>query len=311
MEDKKIICDNETIAKIAWYYYIDNLTQQQISDRLGIPRLRVIRLLERARETGIVQFKIRDENEHVSMENRITRFFGLKDTHIVTAGSSENGSEVIAQAAARYISSRLPEDGFINMGYGDTSSRILNYLADNTGQRISVVSLTGGVNHYLPNTKSNIFTAKLYLTPAPFVMSSPEMVKAIYNEPDVREIASMVPLSAMSVVGIGGTDENATVIRRGIFSQQDLLRLSMQGAVGDVLCHFYDINGKPILSEIEDRLISTPLETLAKQENVIGVAAGANKVNAIIGALNGKFLNILITDDETAASIIEKCGIAA
>ena len=194
----------------------------------------------------------------------------------------------------------------INMGYGDTSSRILNHLANNPGKRINVVSLTGGVNYYLPNTQSNIFTAKLYLTPTPFVMSTREMVQAVNDEPAVREIAEMLPLSSMTVVGIGGMDENATVIRNGIFTTKELLYMTMQGAVGDVLCHFFDINGKQMESSIEDRLITTSLQTLANQDNVIGVAAGENKVNAIIGALNGKFLDILITDSETAEFILEK-----
>ena len=300
--------EEDLMSKIAWYYYIDGLTQQQIADLIGIPRLRVIRLLDKARQTGIIQFKIRKDNSNTDLEHELAIRFGLKDVFVVPSGSDKIGdrNEAIAQAAAMYISDRLPDNAFINMGYGDTSSKILNHLANKQGQRINVVSLTGGVNYYLPNTQSNIFSAKLYLTPAPFIMSTKEMVQAINNEPAVREIAEMVPLSTMSVVGIGAMNETATVIRNGIFTKKELLYLTMQGAVGDVLCHYFDINGKQIASEVEDRLITTSLETLAKQDNVIGVAAGPQKVNAIIGALNGKFLDILITESEIAETILEK-----
>ncbi len=299
--------EEDLMSKVAWYYYIDNLTQQQISEQLQIPRLRVIRLLEKARQLGIIQFKLREDNINTATEIELAKRFGLKDVFIVPAATKmSNLNETIAQAAAMYISNRLPDNAFINMGYGDTSSRILNHLANSPEKRINVVSLTGGVNYYLPNTQSNIFTAKLYLTPAPFLMSTKEMVEAVCNEPAVKEIAEMVPLSTMTVVGIGGMDENATIIRNGIFSKQDLLYLTMQGAVGDVLCHFLDINGNQIESNIEDRLISTSLQTLAEQDNVIGVAAGQQKVDAIIGALNGHFLDILITESETAEAIIEK-----
>ena len=71
-------------------------------------------------------------------------------------------------------------------------------------------------------------------------------------------------------------------------------------------CHFFDINGQLVESPLDDRLITTPLETLAEQKNVIGVAGGANKVSAIIGALNGKFLDILVTDQDTAELIIKR-----
>lgn len=306
--DKKFSSyEEELMAKIAWYYYIDNLTQQHIADKIGIPRLRVLKLLEKARQYGIVQFKINENNTHTSMENAIAGHFGLKDVFIVpSAAGSENINETLAQAAAIYISNRLPDNAYINIGYGDTTCRILNHLANNSDKRISVVSLTGGVNYYLPNTFSSVFNARLYLTPAPFLMSNKEMVSAISNEPAVREIAEMVPLSMMTIVGIGGVPDNATIVRIGMMSPKDLRYLAMQGAVGDVLCHFLDINGKPVESPIDDRIISTPLETLKMQNNVIGVAGGENKVNAIIAALNGNFLDILITDQDTAEMIIKR-----
>ena len=101
-------------------------------------------------------------------------------------------------------------------------------------------------------------------------------------------------------------DENATIVRNGTFTPKDLLYLSMQGAVGDVLCHFLDVSGKQVESPVDDRLITTSLETLAKQNNVVGAAAGEQKVNAIIGALNANILDILITDLDTAELIIKK-----
>ncbi len=306
-ESRRTGYEEDLMSKVAWHYYIDNLTQQQIADRIGIPRLRVIKLLEKARRNGIVSFRINENNSHVAMENEIAERFGLKDVFIgPTASALENRNEALAQAAAIYISNRLPDNAFINIGYGDTTSRILNHLANNSSQRISVVSLTGGVNYYLPNAISSTFNAKLYLTPAPFLMSTKEMVESINNEPAVREIAEMVPLSAMTIVGVGGMDENATIVRNGTFSPKDLRYLSMQGAVGDVLCHFLDVTGKQVESPVDDRLITTSLETLAKQNNVVGVAGGENKVNAIIGALNANIFDILITDLDTAELIIKR-----
>lgn len=299
--------EEDLVTKVAWSYYVNNLTQQQIADQLGIPRLRIIRLLEKARQTGIVQFKVREENSYLSLAHEISTAYDIRDVFIVpSAGNAIERNESIAQAAALYINNRIGDNAFINMGYGDTASRILNHLANTLEKKVSVVSLTGGVNYYLPNTRSSIFSAKLYLMPAPFMMSTAEMATAVMNEPAVREIVEMIPLASMSVVGIGGLDDNATLLRNGLFTKKDLLVLSMQGAVGDVLCNFYDINGQPIDSQYNGRLVTTSIEKLAERNNVIGVGAGPHKVNAIIGALNGKFLDVLITDNETAELILEK-----
>lgn len=82
----------------------------------------------------------------------------------------------------------------------------LNHLANICEFPVNVVSLTGGVNYYLPNTRSSIFNAKLYLTPAPLLMASEDIVKAMEQEPSVRQIRHMATLAQMSIVGIGGVD---------------------------------------------------------------------------------------------------------
>lgn len=292
--------------KTAWYYYIDNMTQQRISEVLGISRMRVVKLLSKARNNGIIQFKVREDSAtRMQMENKLAEIYELKDTFIVPSSPSEVSiNENIARAAAMYINNRLDENTFINMGYGDTPSRILNNLATMVEHPISVVSMTGGVSYYLPNNMSTIFNAKLYLIPSPLLVSSKEVVDAIKNETSVNEISRMVQLSSLSVIGIGSIGDNATVIKSGILSKNDFLYLKMKGAVGDILCHFIDKDGNLVESNIEDRLVSTPLHTLRNLKNVIGVAAGNDKVEAIKAVLKGGYIDILITDESTALQLL-------
>lgn len=295
------------MVKTAWYYYLDNMTQQHISELLGISRMRVIKLLEKARETGIIQFRLREASvTRMKLEKSLAETYQLKDTFIVpTPPSGVETNENIARAAAMYISDRLESNTFINMGYGDTPSRILNNLATMAVHPLSVVSLTGGVSYYLPNNMSTIFNAKLYLIPAPLLVSSKEVVEAIRNEASVNEISRMVQLSSLTVVGIGSIGENATIVKSGILSKNDFLYLQMKGAVGDVLCHFVDKDGKLVDTSIEDRLIGTPLSTLQELNNVIGVAAGDDKVDAIRAVLKGGYIDILITDESTALQLLD------
>lgn len=298
--------EDSLIVKTAWYYYIENMTQQKISDKLGISRMKVIKLLDKAKQTGVIQFKISQErSQQLMIEQKLTTRWNLKDTFVVPTPPREaNLNETIAQAAAMYMGDRLTENMFINMGYGDTPSRVLNHLATIAETPISVVSLTGGVSYYLPNIRSNIFNAKLYLYPSPLIVSSKEMCKAMRDEPPIQEIARMVRLATMTVVGIGAMNEEATIINNGILNPNDFLYLSMQGAVGDILTHFIDKDGNPIHSDIEERLFSTPLGTLKNLNNVIGISGGPRKVEAIRAALKGEYLDVLITDEDTAAQLI-------
>lgn len=301
--------DEQTYAlatKAAWYYYMEDNTQAQIAEVMGISRAKVIRLLEEARAQGIVQFSFRkNDSQRVSAEQLLIDRFGLKDAFVVpTPLDSSAINQSIAQGAAHYVSDHLREDGYLNIGYGDTVSRMLGFLAKNREESLNVVSLTGGVSYYLPSVGTTAYSMHLFLTPSPLVVSSRQVRDALLDEKSLQDVSTMTEHADMSVVGIGAAVEGATVLRNGILNEGELAVLKMQGAVGDVLNHFMDKDGTLIKTEIEDRVISTDLDKLRQLKNVVGVAGGKDKVTAIKAVLNGGYLNVLITDSDTAAELL-------
>ena len=301
--------DEQTYAlatKAAWYYYMEDNTQAQIAEVMGVSRAKVIRLLEEARAQGIVQFSFRKNDSHrVSAEQLLIDRFGLKDAFVVpTPLDSSAINQSIAQGAAHYVSDHLREDGYLNIGYGDTVSRMLGFLAKNREESLNVVSLTGGVSYYLPSVGTTAYSMHLFLTPSPLVVSSRQVRDALLDEKSLQDVSTMTEYADMSVVGIGAAVEGATVLRNGILNEGELTVLKMQGAVGDVLNHFMDKDGTLIKTEIEDRVISTDLDKLRQLKNVVGVAGGKDKVTAIKAVLNGGYLNVLITDSDTAAELL-------
>ena len=301
--------DEQTYAlatKAAWYYYMEDNTQAQIAEVMGVSRAKVIRLLEEARTQGIVQFSFRkNDSQRVSAEQLLIDRFGLKDAFVVpTPLDSSAINQSIAQGAAHYVSDHLREDGYLNIGYGDTVSRMLGFLAKNREESLNVVSLTGGVSYYLPSVGTTAYSMHLFLTPSPLVVSSRQVRDALLDEKSLQDVSTMTEHADMSVVGIGAAVEGATVLRNGILNEGELAVLKMQGAVGDVLNHFMDKDGTLIKTEIEDRVISTDLDKLRQLKNVVGVAGGKDKVTAIKAVLNGGYLNVLITDSDTAAELL-------
>ena len=301
--------DEQTYAlatKAAWYYYMEDNTQAQIAEVMGVSRAKVIRLLEEARAQGIVQFSFRkNDSQRVSAEQLLIDRFGLKDAFVVpTPLDSSAINQSIAQGAAHYVSDHLREDGYLNIGYGDTVSRMLGFLAKNREESLNVVSLTGGVSYYLPSVGTTAYSMHLFLTPSPLVVSSRQVRDALLDEKSLQDVSTMTEYADMSVVGIGAAVEGATVLRNGILNEGELTVLKMQGAVGDVLNHFMDKDGNLIQTEIEDRVISTDLDKLRQLKNVVGVTGGKDKVTAIKAVLNGGYLNVLITDSDTAAELL-------
>lgn len=297
--------DEILMAKAAWYYYHEEKTQQQISDLLGLSRMKVIKLLEQAKQTGIIQFRFRhDSMNRLELEQRLMTAYALKDCFIVPPPPAPDAvNENVAKAASMYIASRVEGEAFINIGYGDTASRVLNYLAIATDRTLSCVSLTGGVSPYLPNARSTIFNSRLYLIPTPLLVSSPEVATAMRAEKAIQDIQALIPLSSLSVIGIGAMNDDATVLTSGVLTSHDFLVLKRNGAVGDILSHFINERGEPVSTDLEARTISTGLDTIKELKNVIGVAAGVNKAQAIRAVLRGGYLDVLITDEDTALEL--------
>lgn len=300
--------DEIIMTKVAWYYYIEGLTQQAIAEKLGIPRIKVVKILEQARSYGIVQFNFwPNHTKRMQLEQEMIDKYNLEDILIIPTPSSQTQiNESIARAASMYIFNRLPNDGYINIGYGDTPGKVLNNLASMSEKALTCISLTGGVNYYLPDIRSTIFNAKLHLIPAPLVISTEEIARSIKQENSIQTINRMIKFSELSVVGIGAMNQDATILKSNILSKDDFTMLERQGAVGDLLCHFINADGQTVDTTIDKRLISTPLSELKGLSNVIGVAGGLEKVKAIKAVLSGHYIDILITDESTAQELVKE-----
>lgn len=303
--DNSVRFEQNLVYKAAWYYYMEGLTQQAIAERLNLSRIRVLRLLERARQEGVVQIQLNASSaEFFPLEQALVDKYQLKDCYIIpTSATKEARIESIAKAAAVYVRNHIADNCYLNFGYGETVIKTLNHLSRSISTAISLVSLTGGITNYLPDGKSNMFSAKLHLFPAPLIMSSKELAQSIMNEPSLTEVARMTRLAPMTIIGVGGMNEDATILKSSHLTRNDYLLLKMQGAVGDLITHFINADGELVNPDFDSRIISTPLQTLKELDNVIGVAAGDEKVEAIAAALRGNYLNILITDDATAQKL--------
>ncbi|MBN2878453.1 MAG: sugar-binding transcriptional regulator [Clostridia bacterium] len=305
--------ESNLIMKIAWFYYIDNLTQQQIAEKLDISRMKVIKYLNQAKTEGVVQFKINKNAENrVQAEVKLIEKYGLDDVFVVPNSGSEDLNDTIAQAAAQYIEEKSKPGDYINIGYGDTVSKTVSHLIYAVEKPLSLVSLSGGVSFYTSSIINGAHkktasspTPNIYVVPAPLVASSKEVAQTILKESSIKEILDMTQLASMSVVGIGAVTNTATIFKYNIVSNNDLVLLQMQGAVGDILSHFYDKDGNIIENELNARLISSDLSLLKNGKKVIGVAGGKDKVTAIHSALSGKLVNVFITDEDTAARLLE------
>lgn len=309
--------DTRVMSRVARLYYVDGLGQQEIARRLGTSRATVSRILQGARDRGIVQIHIVSPPEYdVDLAAELERRFGLQDVVVVRADHSGEGQlkESLAQAAADLVRRVVRPGDLMGVSWGTTLGHVARFLRPSRPTNVTVVPLVGGVGQVDLELHSNSIAdgiaralgGRSQLLHAPVILSSPATRDLIMQEPEVSNVLRLARSVSIALVGVGAPIESSTMIRTGYFSPQDLAELRRRGVVGDICSRFYDICGNPCETPFEERVCGISLQELAGIDYVIGVAGGTEKARAILGALRGGFLDVLVTDEETAMSLLRE-----
>ncbi|MDT8855096.1 sugar-binding transcriptional regulator [Paracoccaceae bacterium Fryx2] len=305
--DPVIISEEDALlARVAWYYYHDGLTQQVIGEMLGLPRIKVSRLLEAGRRSGMLEVRINSALQGcLEIERRIRARFGLEDVRVIPDLPGEPLSERLGQAAAQFLMHALPEDSLLAVGWGEMVGAAIHRLGHLVNdRRIDLVGMTGGVQAYVDGLRVVGPDRKIFLVPAPLVVEDAQIARAMLRDASVRNTLQMALKADCALVGIGAVDANASVIRRGYLHPTEVEAMRRGGAVGDVLCRFINAEGQELDLPLHERVIGLPLESYRKAPRVVAAAGGPDKVAAIRAALSGGFINVFITNEQTALALM-------
>jgi DNA-binding transcriptional regulator LsrR (DeoR family) len=143
--------------------------------------------------------------------------------------------------------------------------------------------------------------------PAPGILGSQQAREILLNDASVGEVIKLFDSVSLALVGIGTVEPSPLLASSGnIFSYEELTLLREHGAVGDVLVRFFDSQGRPVHTALNNRVIGMSLEQLKRVKRSVGLAGGKRKHKAIRGALLGGLVNVLITDRFTAELLVQK-----
>ena len=305
--------DSELKARAAWHYYIEGLTQERISELLGIGRIKVQRVLSAAREEGIVQFRIRDSvTECVVLEQKLRERFGLREAVVTPSpAESRNGPMMIGHAAAAYLADHINPDDVVAVGWGRTLKFAIDQLPRRSLARTTVVSLLGGLTHAQPMNPTECawelaekIGAECYLLPVPAYADRPDQRDMFMRQRSVQDLIFRARRANIAVISVGSLAPDSPIANYGFIKPSELEELQAGGAVGDILCHFVDAEGRPVDHEVNRRVCAYPLQDLSEIPNIILVSGGQEKVAVMRAALANTKVSVLITDEDAAKGLL-------
>jgi DNA-binding transcriptional regulator LsrR (DeoR family) len=306
------------MTKVARMYHEQGLRQTEIMERLNMSQSTISRLLKRAEKAGIVRITVSvPSGAYPEFEEALQEKYRLKEAIVVD--SVEDDDRLVRDlgpASAYYVETTLKPNDVVGLSsWSAALLAMVDAMQPNTRTAgVRVVQILGGVGNpsaevhatHLTQRFANLVGGSATLLPAPGVVGSAEARRVLMKDRFVQEAVRLIDTVTLALVGIGSIEPSRLLAASGnVFSSSELDSLRAQGAVGDICLRFFDRQGEPVTTPLNDRVIGMDLGQLRRASRVVGVAGGKRKAAAIRGALVGGLVNVLITDRNTAALLLE------
>ena len=307
----------QTLIEVSRLYYEQELTQTEIGRRLSLSRSTISRLLQQARDAGIVTITVNYEvwRDH-ALEESMRSAFALREARVLRSpgrsfDSIRNG---LGKLGASLLEESLGDNSTLGVSYGRSLANTVEQVRPRQSEGLTVVPIIGALGSDNPLIEGIDLTRQLatklgaryrYLH-APLLVEDRRTRDLFLQEPTVNDVIQIAANAHVVLIGIGSLQaQSSGIIWTGYITRKERDWLDNIGVVGHMCAQFFDVNGGVLDIGINHRSISIGLEALRGIDNVIAVAGTTDKASAILGALNGGYIDSLVTDDRAARQVLE------
>jgi deoxyribonucleoside regulator len=307
----------DLLAQVASWYYDDNLSQDEIAGRIDRSRSMVSRMLQEARDAGLVEIQVHYPlRTDPLLAEELARTFGLQEALVLARSPSDYNAMLrrLGNLGARQLQGVLRDGIQIGMGWGTAVYEVVRAMPRVALQDARVVQIIGSVGFGDPMVDgmelarwlADKLDANYRSMYAPLIVENAEVAQGLLRDRSVAEVLALAAQVDVVVMGVGVLHPPTLtgLWRAGYLSEEDLAGLRRDGGVCEVLSHPLTLEGQGVDNPISRRLIGVDLETLRGVSTVMAVAGGLVKGPAILGALRSGYVNILVTDAEAAKAAL-------
>ena len=305
----------DELTRLATLYYVDGLTQEDLSKQFSLSRAKIGRLLKRAQEEGIVEIRVRHHPRDTrDLERELIHRFGIEKAIVsVNHKDQDKQRELLAGLVASHLDRILTNDMIVAVGIGRNINAISEHALSSMQRSPTFVCAIGGFYRggeamnadHISRRLAARFGGGSETLYAPALVGDPDVREALLHNDAVKPTLDKARRAHIALVGVGDINEDSIMVRNGWFSPDEISELRKCGAVGDLMgYHFIDIAGRPIITPVRDRVIGLGMEDLKRIPNVIAVASENTKTTAVLGALRAGVITTLATTEAIAQSIV-------
>ncbi|MDK6234335.1 sugar-binding transcriptional regulator [Aerococcus sanguinicola] len=304
------------IAKIAYLYYEKNKTQEEIGNSFKIHRSTVSRLLDQARKEDLISFQLKlPEADSIRLEDFVREYYQLERLEIVDNQVGESIDEIrerVAERAAFVIRQVIQDEMQVGLSWGASLKASIDKIHPKQSKSTSFYPIAGAPSSlnssYHVNTlvyrMAQIFHGETMYINHQVVQETSFLANKIYRQKEMQELQAKWKHLDLLIMGIGGELNFSESPWRDLLTASDRYELEAKEVVGELCCRFFDNEGRPANTELDQRIIGMALHELLQVPHKLAIAFGKHKVRAILVAMKQKYINTLVTDRQTIEAVL-------
>lgn len=308
--------NRRNLLKAATMYYSEGKTQAEIAKKMNISRPVISKMLQIARQEGIVEIYVKDENAHsISLALEIEKKYQLNDVIVVPKSIEFSKSTMkrnVAKAAVSYLTTHLVKDTKIGLSWGTTIAEVIDEMPYLSKPSITIHPLVGGIQskhvfldaNHLTFLLAEKLSAQCTYFYAPALADTIELKELLAKSSMVETAIADAKKVDIALIGVGNPLDNTTWKELGYIEKTELTQAKTQGIVGDAVASLFDETGQTVMTDLTKRMMGMTIEDLIQIPNVVAIASGATKGTSIQALLNNQVIDTLIIDQSIAEKLI-------
>jgi deoxyribonucleoside regulator len=304
------------IIKICYLFYNEGLSQIEIGKKMEMSRWKVGRVIKDARERGLITITINHPQADLTeTEIKLAKKFGLKQAIVVEINEFSGNSPLdqIGAAGAQYLAAIVHRYRILGVTWGLTMSHVAKYLPRIEPAHLELAQIGGGIgtiegtdNPALTTMLGQKMSANAHIIQAPIIVRNKSIRDTLFKENKIREALEIARKADIVMFGVGLVTTESLLWQSGFLGSKEAARLKKAGAVGAICGRFFNDRGEQCWQALADRTIGLSLNELKKIKHKILIAVGKEKLQAIVGALKGNLVDVLIVDKKTADRLLNQ-----
>ena len=158
---------------------------------------------------------------------------------------------------------------------------------------------------YIVDRIAQAFNGKQTTLTVPLLVDRADILESLLTDSRISAALEQARRADFAIFGVGDITKKSSLYKASYMDEELLIRLQKAGAVGDICGRYFNAAGEICLPDVDERTLAIDLPNLRQKRLAVAIAGMPHKTQAILGMLQGNCCNVLITDEETAISVLD------